>query len=287
MKTARALWSLARPKGTALLVCVPLTGYGFAHWDFHLEARRPLALGVVLLAWILLSAGSLWLNAALDGDEGGALFAGSRGAAPARLDLWGYAALAAAVALAAAADERAGSCCAACAVLAVLYSHPRTKWKAHPALGPAVNALGYGVLSWVAGASIARAPMSARTAAAMLLLTTFVLGMTFAAQAYQRDDDARRGYRTLVVTHGPAACLRIASIATIVSLGGVAALAAAGVYPRLVLLGLPAFAFAAATMRRWVLDPRGGSPAFAAQFALRMLAGGAVLVALATIAALR
>ena len=285
VKTARSLFLLARPKGTVMLLVGPLTAYGFAHWDYRLEATRPLALAGVLVAWIFLSAGSLWLNAALDGDEEGALFAVGEGGAsrPAHLPLFGYGALAASVAIASLADELSGACCAICAVLAVLYSHPRTMWKAHPLLGPAVNAIGYGVLSWLAGFFVVRVPMTARTAAAMGLATIFVFGMSFAAQAYQRDDDARRGYRTLVVTHGPQACLRVASISTLVALAGVAALSAAGVYPRLVLLGLPVFVLAARTMARWRRAPQGGSPELAAEFAVRMAEGGAVLVALATI----
>ncbi|HEY1956870.1 MAG TPA: UbiA family prenyltransferase [Polyangiaceae bacterium] len=285
MSTARSLLLLARPKGSLMLLVGPLTAYGFAHWDYGLEAQRPLALAGVLVAWIFLSAGSLWLNAALDGDEDGALFARAA-TRPAHLPLFGYGALAAAVAIASLADERSGACCAICAVLAVLYSHPRTMWKAHPVLGPAVNAIGYGVLSWLAGFFVVRVPLSARTAAAMALATIFVFGMSFAAQAYQRDDDARRGYRTLVVTHGPAACLRVASISTLVALAGVAALAAAGAYPRLVLVGLPVFVLAARTMSRWRRAPGGGSPEIAAEFAVRMAEGGAVLVALATIDAL-
>jgi 4-hydroxybenzoate polyprenyltransferase len=288
MRTARALVALARPKGSVGLLVVPLTGYGFTHWDHSLDARRPGALAVVLVAWVLLSAGSLWLNAALDGDEGAVLFSGGPATlAPRTLVAWGFAALLSACALAFAADPGAGACCAACAVLAVLYSHPRTRWKAHPVLGPLVNAVGYGVLSWLAGFSVVGAPMSARTAAAMILLTIFALGMCFAAQAYQRDDDARRGYRTLVVVRGPAACLRVASVAAWTSVVGVAILAAAGVYPRLVLAGIPAFVFAERTMARWRREPRGGTPALAAQFAVRMLGGGIVLVALAAVDALR
>jgi 4-hydroxybenzoate polyprenyltransferase len=286
---------LARPKGTLLLLAVPLTGYGFAHWDHRLAAQRPLALVPLLVAWACLSAGSLWLNAALDGDEGGALFARAPKAMsateattrPARLVAWGYGALAVAVAFAFAAGVWAGALCAACACLAIAYSHPRTMWKAHPVMGPFVNAAGYGVLSFAAGFSIARVMMTPRSAAAMLLLTVFVVGMCFAAQAYQHDDDARRGYRTLVVTAGPAACLRAAVLCTRATLVGVAALAAAGVYPRAVRLGLPAFALAELTMARWRRDPGGGTAADAAEFATRMLAGGTVLVALATIDALR
>jgi hypothetical protein len=72
-----------------------------------------------------------------------------------------------------------------------------------------------------------------------------------------------------------------------VTLAGVAIGAAAGVYPRLVLFGLPAFALAEMTLARWRRAPDGGSARFAAEFATRMLAGGAVLVALATFARLR
>ncbi len=286
MSTASSLVALARPKGTLLLLAVPLTGYGFAHWDYALSARRPLALGFVLLAWVLLSSGSLWLNAALDGDERGALFARDGEPRPARLAWFGYAALAASVAFACAAGVWSGAAGAACAALAVLYSHPRTMWKAHPVLGPFVNGAGYGILSWIAGFAIAGVAMTARTAIAMVLLTLFIVGLYFAAQSYQCEDDARRGYRTLVVTRGPAACLRVATICTRVTLGSVFALAAAGVYPRLVVFGFPAFVLAERTMARWRRAPDGGSPSYAAEFAARMLAGGTVLVALATLDAL-
>ncbi len=283
-----SLIALARPRGTLLLLIVPLTGYGFAHWDFEMEAQRPLSLALVLVAWIFLSAGSLWLNANLDGDEGQILFSrGGVGERPAHLDLFSYAALATATCLAFVADVIAGLACATCSVLAILYSHPKTMWKARPWLGPLVNVSGYGVLSWIAGWSVARLPMTARNVAAMILFATFVFGMAFAAQAYQREDDARRGYRTLVVTRGPAACLRVAIACTRVTIAGVAVLSALGVYPRLVLFGLPLYALPEITMARWRRAPNGGSPAFAASFAARMLAVGVAFVALATFSVLR
>jgi hypothetical protein len=40
-------------------------------------------------------------------------------------------------------------------------------------------------------------------------------------------------------------------------------------------------------MARWRRAPAGGSPTLAAEFALRMLAGGVVLVGLATVEALQ
>jgi hypothetical protein len=53
------------------------------------------------------------------------------------------------------------------------------------------------------------------------------------------------------------------------------------------LLGFPAFVLAERTMARWRRAPDGGTASHASQFALRMVAGGTVLIALATIDALR
>ena len=287
MSTARDLLLLARPKGTLLLLAVPLTGYGFAHWDGWLPLTRPAAMALVLAAWVLLSSASLWLNAALDGDEGAALFSESGVGRPKHLVAYGYVALACAVALASSAGFLPGVTCAVCSVLAVLYSHPAVMWKAHPVMGPLVNGAGYGLASFFAGYAVASPRMTAGSALAMSLLGLFATGMAFAAQAYQREDDARRGYRTLVVTAGPAACLRVAAWCARGALFGVAIGALLGVYPRLVLFGLPVFALAEITMARWRRAPDGGSARFAAAFATRMLAGGAVLVMLATVATLR
>jgi 4-hydroxybenzoate polyprenyltransferase len=287
VSTARDLLLLARPKGTLLLLFVPLTGYGFAHWGDQLELTRPSAMAFVLAAWLFLSSGSLWLNAALDGDdEGDALFS-EDAHHPKHLVRYGYAALACAVALASCAGLMPGAACAFCAVLAILYSHPAVMWKAHPVMGPLVNGAGYGLASFYAGHSVASKHMTTGSALAMCMLGIFAVGMTFAAQAYQQGDDARRGYRTLVVTAGPAACLRVAVWCSRATLVGVSIGAATGVYPRLVLLGLPFFALPEITMARWRRAPGGGSAGFAASYATRMLAGGVVLVALATFAAFR
>jgi 1,4-dihydroxy-2-naphthoate octaprenyltransferase len=255
-------------------------GYGMALWGYAMMPWRPGALLGVLAAWALLSAGTLWLNAALDGEEGGAVFA-LRAERPAGLQRWGTAALAAAVLVASWSDRRAGVACGICAALAVLYSHPRTAWKGHPVLGPLVNVVGYGVLSPLAGWFVAEVPMDPRTAAAFASLALSVLGSTFAAQAFQREDDARRRYRTLVVTHGPAACLRAAHGLMRASVALVAALMVAGYYPRLCLLGLPAFWLADRWMVRWRGKPGGGAPSDAVGLLVRMLLGAVILIVLA------
>lgn len=281
MTTAGALFRLARPLGTALLLLVVLFGYGFAHWDGGLDLVRPGAIAGVLVAWALLSAGTLWLNAVLDGDEGGALFAREGVGRPRHLAAFAHGALGAAVLVALASDVRAGLACAACAVLSELYSGRRTRWKAHPILGPAVNAVGYGLLTPLAGWAVVGTPMTLRAAGAFGFAAVFVLGATFAAQASQQNDDARRGYRTLVVTHGPAACLRATRACTLVGVAALTALSALAVYPRTLLFGVWVFAFADRALVRWAKEPDGGTSRDAARFLLRMLIGGLLMVALA------
>jgi 4-hydroxybenzoate polyprenyltransferase len=277
--TARALWRLSRPRFALWILWIPCIGYGFAHWDRALDWTRPAAFLVVLLAWSLLNAGALWLNAALDRDDAGALYARAT-PLPEHVRSYGYASLALAVVLAGLASAAAGLCAAACALLAVLYSHPVTAWKGHPILGPSVNALGYGILSGLAGWVLVGVGMNLRTALTFALMTLWLLGATFAAQAFQQRDDTRHGYRTLVVTHGPRVCLMAARLCMDGAVVGVLALAAFGWYPRIILLAAPVFLVAERWMRSWLERPDGGDPRWAAGLIQRMLIGGMVMFAL-------
>jgi hypothetical protein len=134
------------------VLALPLVGFGWAHWDRALLLSGVGGLPALLAAWAALHAGTLWLNAALDRDEGPVLL-GRPVAVPGSAGWWGHAALVVLL-LAFVAGRPAGWACLACAVLAVLYPHPRTAWKGHPWLGPAVNLVGYGLLSPFAGWSL-------------------------------------------------------------------------------------------------------------------------------------
>lgn len=264
------------------MLLVPIMGWGFAHWDHGLSITRPGALVCLLFSWALLSAGTMWLNAALDGEEGEALFA-EPASRPEHVATYGYVALALAVAVAFFAEPRSALVCAACALLAVLYSHPKTAWKSTTLLGPLVSAVGYGWLSALAGHFIARMPLSGRTLAAFSLFAVAVYGLAVGAQAFQRDDDARRRYRTFVVVHSPEACVRSMRACIAISVLGTSALMVLGVYPRLCLLGLPVFFGADRSMRAWQTKPRGGSARDMARSARWLLAGLATFVLLAFI----
>ena len=265
------------------MAAIPLYAYGYAHWEADLVAGRVGDLLLVLVAWMLLSAGTMWLNAGLDQTDASAVFARPT-TVPRGIRWFGVGALALSVALAWAAERTSGLAAAAAALLSILYSHPRTACKGHPLFGPLVNAVGYGVLSPMAGWALSGARPTPRAFVTWGLWTLWMLGAYFAAQVFQAEQDAARGYRTLVVTLGPARTLGVARGCMNTAVALAAILTVGGLYPRLTLLAYPLFLWADAHARRWHAAPEGGGAARAEQLLRRMLAGGIVLGALAYLA---
>lgn len=276
MSTALRLLLLARPKGLLLIALIPAVGYGFALWERGSTIAAKYVLPDLLwlwLVWALGHAGSLWLNAVLDEDEGGVLL-GRSVPVPKITGPMGYLALALSVGLAWPLSTVTLVCTTICAVMAVAYSHPRIALKGQPIGGPLVNGFGYGSLSPVAGWAAAEGVLTWRAAMTLAFIVAFILGVYFAAQAFQADEDRRRGYRTLVVTHGPRwtlltarACVGFAAIGA--SLG-----AALGVYPRLMLLTVPAWWWADRYLATWSKAPNGGDSKMAGQWIARLSVGG-------------
>jgi 1,4-dihydroxy-2-naphthoate octaprenyltransferase len=99
-----------------------------------------------------------------------------------------------------------------CIILSVLYSHPRTRWKSLPGLDLAVNMVGYGAGTTLAGilaGTAAHAGIAAANfhldAASWLLVAAF--GLLFGSfypmtQIYQIEDDRKRGDQTLASALG-------------------------------------------------------------------------------------
>lgn len=266
----RALWHLGRPTMLPYVLMLVGAGYGWAHWDRALETRGLGDLGWVLAAWTCLHVGTLWLNAAVDRDEGEVLF-GRAVKPPWLTGPSAYVALAATVLLASFAGIGPALAAAACVVLSVLYSHPATLWKGHPLGGPAVNLFGYGLLSPLVGFLVVDVPTTLRSVVVWLLLGVAVLGMYFAAQAFQADEDRERGYRTLVATHGPGVVLRAARACIALAITSGLLLAAAGWLPRACLLCLPGWWVLDRWLVAWSAAPEGGSAAWARGFTQRLL----------------
>ncbi|MCA9643146.1 MAG: UbiA family prenyltransferase [Polyangiaceae bacterium] len=284
--TLSALWRLSRPQGAFWLSWIVLIGYGFTLWDWGMGPRGVSGLVVILISWWLLNAGSLWLNAVLDDDQGEVLFQPSPVALPRGTAVAGYLALTSAVVVSAFSRWPGVLCASGAAILAVLYSHPRTRWKGHAWGGPFVNLAGYGLLTPIAGFAQTGLPPTARGFVTLLLLAAWILGAFFAAQAFQQREDAERGYSTLVVSQGAVGVIRVARWLMGFAMAGVVLGIALGYYPRLLFLGAPLLWLTDRYIKRWQ-ELAGGAQtdswgrAMAMGLHRRMMLSGALLFVLA------
>ncbi len=113
---------------------------------------------------------------------------------------------------------------AGCVLLSLLYSHPRTRWKGVPGLDLAVNMVGYGagttLAGLLAGQAAWRSPAPPDTPSWLLVAAFALLFGSFypLSQLYQLDADRRRGDRTLASALGARRALVLA-----IALGAAAA----------------------------------------------------------------
>lgn len=251
-----------------LVALLPMTGFTFAIWDHGciLPWSKALpALALLAALWAVPHMGTMWLNAALDRDEGPVLF-GTSVPVPQGIEKYGYATIALSVVVAFAANLGLGLSVLGCAALSILYSHPRTAWKGHAFLGPFANAFGYGVLSPVGGFCLSGLPPSMRGVAVLCVSVSFILAAYLAAQAFQEEEDRARGYRTLVAIRGPRATLTWTRAFLWLAVLGTLGLAAVGWFPRMVLASAPAFFLTDRLLVRWREVPGGGDASWAARF---------------------
>lgn len=240
-----------------MIASLPLVGLGYALWEIGSTVTLgEVAAPLLLLAsvWLLGHAGAMWMNATLDRDHGPVLL-GRPVRVPRGTNAAAYVALAASVALAWPLGALPVACTIGCAVLSVLYSHPRFALKGSPVGGPIVNALGYGTLSPIAGWAVVDGVITWRAIVSLALVVVFILGAYFAAQAFQGDEDRRRGYRTFVVTHGAAWTLAVAHACLRIAVIGLLAMAAIGAYPRTLLAIAPLWLWADRHLVVWRRTP--------------------------------
>lgn len=263
-----------------LVALLPMTGFTFAIWDHGCILPWSQALpALVLLAalWAVPHMGTMWLNAALDRDEGPVLF-GRAVPVPRGIENYGYATIALSVIVAFAAELGLGLSVLGCAALSILYSHPRSAWKGHAFLGPFANAFGYGVLSPLGGFCLAGLAPSMRGVAVLCVSVSFILAAYLAAQAFQEEEDRVRGYRTLVAIRGPHATLTWTRAFLWLAVLGTLGLATVGWFPRMVLASAPAFFFTDRLLVRWRDVPHGGDATWAARFFSRIALSGIICV---------
>ena len=281
MATASRLLALARPKGAILIASLPVAGFGYGLWErgstLHPYVVLP-TIGVLLATWVLGHAGAMWLNAVLDHDEGEVLL-GRSVPVPRHTGLAGYVALALSVSTSLLIGGITTVCAASCAMMAILYSHERTALKGRAFAGPLVNGFGYGSLSPIAGFAAAATVPTWRALTCLGFAVLFILGVYFAAQAFQQEEDRRRGYRTLVATHGPRLTLLIARICLAATAIGATMFAVVGAHPRAGLVAVPLWVWMDRHLAAWSRKHDGGEEADATRLVAIVTLAGVTMIA--------
>ena len=266
-----ALYKLARPRLLPFVLLLVSVGFVWAHWDRALPLTGAGAFVRVCVAWVGLHAATLWLNAVFDQDEGPVLF-GEVVSPPPETPRVARGVLVSAVLLAATAGWLAGASALGCALMAEAYSNPRTAWKAHPIGGPAVNLVGYGLLTPLAGWSVVGVSYNARTASMGVAMWLGVAGCYLVAQAFQEAEDRARGYRTFVAVYGAPATLDAARAVFAAGYVWCSLVSLVGWLPWVCLLAVPTAWWVDAALVQWkgVLGEPGGER-MAAKVTLRLL----------------
>ncbi|HET7603696.1 MAG TPA: UbiA family prenyltransferase [Gemmatimonadales bacterium] len=200
--------------------------------DSPLPWKRAL-LGIVL--WVAcLNGGTLAINSAFDRDESDVAYLRRPPPPPPHLFAWGLGLMLAGLALALALlTPGYAAAYAACLVLSVLYSVPPWRLKAVAGADWAINLVGFGAITPLAGwLALGTQP----TGWAWWLVAGF--GALFAClypltQLYQLQEDTERGDWTLARRLGARTSLRIGIVATLLAFAcfGLAGRAAAWTWP--------------------------------------------------------
>lgn len=216
-----------RPRQWPILSCQLLVGVLLApdvprQVAAGLAAPGPdwLLLAAGWIAWVVcLNGGTLAFNSAYDRDTESIAYLRRPPAPPASLARFSCGLMLTGTALAFAVDRNFGLVTAACMILSVLYSHPRTRWKGIAGMDLAVNMLGYGTGTVAAGLFLGQAAWGSSAPAlsggGWLLMTAF--GLLFGSfyplsQLYQLSSDRQRGDRTLARALGASGALQLALV---------------------------------------------------------------------------
>jgi 4-hydroxybenzoate polyprenyltransferase len=103
--------------------------------------------------------------------------------------------------------------CGAFAILGVLYSHPRTRFKGKPWPSWLTVMFGQGALGAIAGVTAVEAPKLTNELVLGVVAAAAIVGAIYPlSQVFQLDEDARRGDRTVAMMLGRAGTPRVAGL---------------------------------------------------------------------------
>jgi 4-hydroxybenzoate polyprenyltransferase len=174
--------------------------------------RIPLKASVLgwLVFVVLLNGGTLAINSAFDNDEGDIGYLRQPPKPPKYLLQVSALMLASSLLLGFLLPLVFAWSNAACVVMAILYSAPPIRLKARAGWDMAINCLGFGLLTPMAGWGLTGKPLA--TAFVLVALGfAFLFGALYPlTQIYQIEEDRGRGDRTLVIKLGESASLWMA-----------------------------------------------------------------------------
>jgi 4-hydroxybenzoate polyprenyltransferase len=202
------------------------------------ERLGPALLGIGL--WVVcLNGGTLALNSAYDRDEGDIAYLRRPPPPPAHLAAFGFWLMSLGLLGAFLLPTGYWAAYAVCLGLSVLYSVPPFRLKAVPGADWIINMVGFGTLTPYAGWAATGAPLDRTHGLVLLAFCPLFAALYPLTQIYQREEDSRRGDRTLALMLGVRSSL-------LVSLG-----AAGGAFALLALAGVWA-GWGMEDLRRWL-----------------------------------
>ena len=198
-----------------------------AAWHGLAEAGiQPFTNRTLFVAWLVwvvcLNGGTLAFNSAYDQDTEDIAYLRRPPVPPPRLALYSLFLMLFGAGTAWSVSPHFALVTAACVVLSILYSHPSARWKSIPGLDLAVNMVGYGAGTTLAGLCAGNAAFSATLGrwpvldeSGWYLVSGF--GLLFGSfypltQIYQIDEDRKRDDRTLSSSLGPQRSLILALV---------------------------------------------------------------------------
>ena len=215
---------LMRPRSWPVVAGHLLAGAAAAAPLETLLARAPWILAAAIFWSVGLNGGTLALNSAVDKDEGDVGYLDAPPPVPRGLAIFGVGIMVVALALSYAA-ARAGYVgelfpllLGGSLILSLLYSVPPIRLKARAGYDMAVNCLGYGGLTFLAGAAATTQTLDAAVLWAGAGFAVLFASLYPLTQIYQMEEDAGQGIRTLAVMLGRRGSLVLATVAAAIAL---------------------------------------------------------------------
>jgi len=184
-------------------------------WGWH---ARPILLGWLVFV-ALMNGGTLAINSAFDKDEGDIGYLKAPPKPPSHLLAFSSVLLGASTVLGFLLPLPFTLINLGCVVMSVLYSVPPPRLKARAGWDLAINCVGFGLLTPLAGWALTGLPFSRA-----ILLASIGFAFLFATlypmtQIYQVAEDTSRGDRTLVIQVGVGRSLMLALLAAVIAHG--------------------------------------------------------------------